>query len=84
MTARIHVKISEFDKYAAVLGARTQADRAALLGIDAATVSRIWNGDRGPGATFIAAAMKTFPALDFFDLFEVRDDEPELAEEVVS
>lgn len=83
MTARVHVKISEFDKYAAVLGARTQADRAALLGIDAATVSRIWNGDRGPSATFIAAAMKTFPALDFFDLFEVRD-EPEPAKEVVS
>jgi hypothetical protein len=74
MAAQIHVKTGAFDKYAAVLGAKTQTDKAALLGIDLSVVTRIWNGQRGPSQLFIAAALKAFPTLDFIDLFEVLDD----------
>jgi transcriptional regulator with XRE-family HTH domain len=74
MATRIHVKTRDFDKFAAVLGAKTQTDKAALLGLDISALSRIWNGERGPGEVFIAAAMTTFPGLDFFDLFEIRDE----------
>ncbi len=62
--------------------ARIQTDKelAELIGMDAATVSRVLTGKAAPGPKFIAGLVSAFGPEWFSDIFAVvPDDEPTAA-----
>lgn len=74
MAASIRLRTTQFEKFCALKGLKTQADKARFLGVTEPTVGRVINGDRRPGEQFIAGVLAAFPELEFGDLFEVIDD----------
>ena len=53
-------------------GYRTDAERAALIGVDRSLFNRVRQGKTVPGERFIAACLAAFPRAKFEDLFTVE------------
>lgn len=59
------------DEIASARGLASDAARAAHIGVDRSTYSRVRSGEDLPGYRFIAGCLRAFPDLKFEDLFEV-------------
>lgn len=52
-------------------GIKSEAELSRRIGVDAATLWRVSNGESAPGPTFIARVMVAFPTARMDDLFQV-------------
>lgn len=78
MASRIRLDLREYRKCMALKGVTTDAAAAKLIGVDAATLSRVLKGNAAPGERFIAGLLLALPEVSFEDLFTVEaDDESE-------
>lgn len=73
MTATIRLRETQLLKYMGMSNLDTKRDLARRMNVNESTVSRVLLGHTAPGEQFIAALLKAFPHLDFYDLFEVVD-----------
>lgn len=64
-----------WDTLMASHGLDTGAKRAAHLGVNPSTVSRIETGALNPGGRFVAAVMRAFPRIDPWTLFDPAPSE---------
>jgi hypothetical protein len=70
-SAVIRLRVDRFEALAAAHGLTTDKDRAAHIGIDRSTYSRIRRGEIVPGERFIGGCLVAFPEASFEDLFAV-------------
>lgn len=75
--AIIELVLDEFDRLCNEQGWTTGKQRAAALGLDESTISRIKSGENGPGAAFIDACIATFGATAYPRLFRRKREEAE-------
>lgn len=73
---RLRTRVFEL---AAAHGYANDAELADAMGISGAQVSRVRNGQRDVGQTFIIGALRAFPKLSQGDLFYVESLEPAAA-----
>lgn len=79
MLATLALKTDGLNKIRKLAGIETDKQLAELIGMDAATVSRVLGGKAAPGPKFIAGLIQVFGTEWFADLFVVVPDDADTA-----
>jgi hypothetical protein len=75
MSSRIALRTSQYRKFAALKGWKTDDAASTAIGVDPATLSRILKGRSAPGERFIAGLLVAIPEVEFADLFEIIEED---------
>lgn len=75
MPAQIRLRTSQYRKFARLKGWKSEAQAAASIGVNEATLNRVLRGLTAPGERFIAGMLHALPEVEFADLFEVLGTE---------
>lgn len=67
----IRLNSVRFQQVANTAGHKTNAKRAEVVGVDEATMSRVFTGVTPPSRRVIAGILRAYPAWNFEDLFEL-------------
>jgi transcriptional regulator with XRE-family HTH domain len=79
MAVRIRPRTDQVRKYALVKGIHTDSALAAAMGVNRSVVSRALSFQSQPTLDFVAKLRGVFPQLGFDDLFEMIEEDDEVA-----
>lgn len=67
--APIYFRPYRFDEFAEAKGAKTIAEKAALVGLPLTTMWRLYYAEHPPNSALIAGVMRAFPGSSYDDFF---------------